>query len=1019
VNKHSHEQWNRMVILLLFLALPLASATIDLVSPEDHAYTNQANQSFEFHLGMDNVTSCTLIVDSTSAATITDLNKSGFKNISSTIGTGEHTWKIICNATNAQPDESDERIITLDLNEPNIVLWNPGNTENSSRMDSSTVDFSFVAIDTIAMNMSCELKVDNTTQATAIVQDSQPATITATGLTDGEHTWQVSCTDWATNAETSETRNFTVSATPPPPTFSITLQQAEMNIGESTLMTIAATNGTSIRVEACPNASGFVECKVPVIGNNILNYPFQEYLPFTNYAGRYILEAFFNKSGTTQTITLGYTVNNDIKVNIEGIDNPRKNNLIELEARATGGIGSLNYTWTLSNGNKVNNRKANITYSSAGTYTNTISVKDQYNNTMNKSMTLEVVNANRVIIAVKDKTNNAPIRYATVEIDDEQKETDTNGNAEYYLKPERKEVYILKENYTAFSGYINISGDQTFTILLDPIIRQIPKITMLRPANSSSISGITTDLVFKAEHTATLNCSVYINEKNDGFFIYLGSMIVDNGNEKVFGITELENKSYWWKVECKDSQHNTGMSESWQFNVGAAEQAQEQQPVVQATGYSAWIKEYEQVLNQFGTLSKEEKEAATALNIITQIEDTMQIFSDTIRDLDSLNFRKDLTNEQKQTEAEKLVAKADEAYQKGPVNLALLESDNYVDYIRKEELQSLAEEYMQMNNMSEDIDTEALIEYLDALQQEAVISTKIRAVRINYRDGTTKDMTAVIREIKVYNLTDGAFIIEIIPKEVAQDAADIKSTQEIEVLKQDPIIKFNLEGDTTLAYYFESSIPKEMLRQIKTAVLVNPSTISDDQLTGFAVKKFKLPAVKGIIYIPLIIVLLGGLVLVGFRYGGVDTAKYVLYRIRRNKNLHYISVILNEIHDNLSIGDVNKAVALYEEAKGAYHDLSDIAKNDIYEQVSDTASRINNYCQVMSMRSSVDGISVMITNIQGLLQGAEITAALEEYKKIESAFHSLDGEAQELLHPTLVQLGNSIQIAIENLKDNR
>ncbi len=1016
------------IALLLFVTITifalqsyLAFAAIDLINPETNTYTNQQNISFEFYANLNDILNCKLVIDSKPNVSSSTIINHDFNTLTTSLGLGTHTWSVLCNTINSS-EQSEERNITLELTEPTIVLFNP---QPGLQINSSTAELSFVALDNLAENLSCEVIINDTSQRTLIVKNSEPITTTFTDLIDGVHTWRVSCSDWAGNKETSETRNFTVSATPVQPVFSVEISKSEYVIGEYALMTINAPAGTSIRVEVCPNASGFVECKVPVIGDNIMNFPFQEYLPFTNYEGRYILEAFFNNSGITETQILGYEIKNNIEIEIDVSKNPRRNAPVILEAEATGGVGTLNYTWLLSNGETRNKRETNITYSTPGEYTNTIRVRDDYNNTKNKSITLTVSNSFLAEIVVKDAMTSSAIYEASVEIEDEQKETDTNGKVSYYLEPGRRDIIVLKENYSIYDDELDITKDETFTILLEPIQKAKPTVSLILPENNSRITGPTTNLVFKAEHSIPLNCSVYINENNDGFFIYLGSMNVSDGSEKVFGITDLENKSYWWKVECIDSSSNSGMSSTWQFSVGPDDSALESQALLaepQPEGmevYDDRIKEYEQILYNFKGLAKSENEAAQALGLIAALEGAIKTFKDTIRDLDSLRFRNDLTDEQKQAEGEKLVAKADDAYQKAPINIELLDSDNYVDYIGKEELEALVDEYLEMSNLTKGVNKEKVLEFLEELQQEVVISTKIKNARISYRDGASREMSVVIREVKVYNLTEGAFLIEIVPKEVTDDAIDIKSLQEFEVLKQDPIIKFELNGDTIITYYFESNIPIELIKGIKTAVLIEPALMTDDKITGFSVRNIRVPGLKGIIYIPLIIILMGGLVFAGVRYGGLESARYMIYRLQRNKNLHYINIIINEINDTLDAGDVTKAIALYEEARGAYSELSIIAKNDIHEQVAEVAGKINNYCEVLAMRSSVDELNVLIANLQELLQGSQIMPALEEYKKIEAQYNQLDEETKEMLHPSLVELGNKIQIMIDNMKDNR
>ncbi len=947
------------LVILFILNSLLVCARVDLIAPDDNTYTNQLSISLDYYVSLDNVTNCTLILDSEFNITDTSFSynftNSSFNTFTLNLNAGSHTWSIMCNSIN-NSESSEQRKITVDIIEPTIVLVSP---PNDTQINSTNIDITFIAFDTSAGNISCDILLNNIINKSVIVEESDnvtSVTTNITGLSDGLYEWMITCYDLANNSATSETRVFKVNTTSPEPEFNINIEKTEYVIGEYGLMTITAPNSTSIRVKVCPDQPGFVECEVPVNAQNFMNYPFQEYLPFTNYEGKYILEAYFNYSGIAEVQELNYEVKNNINIDIDADDSPRNNIPIILEAQASGGAGTLNYTWHLSNGSTVNNDWVNITYTETGDYTETVVVKDSYNNTKNKSITIDVSNAFYIEIIVKDSVTNAPIKGASVEIKDEQKQTDTYGKVYYYLREGRKEIIILRENYSIYFDKLNITTDETFIIFLEPLSITEPKVTLLRPENNSRITGPTNELVFKAEYNNLLNCSIYINEDNDGFFIYIGSIEVRDSSEQRFDVIELENKTYRWKVDCIDNNGNSGISETWGFIVGenpssemtlSADQESEDlktydQESEDTKTYNAWIKEFEQILDKLENLPKDEKEAADALGIIKTIKDTIEVFKNTIRDLDTLNFRNDLPEEEKQAEKEKLITKAEEAYQTTPVNIEVLNSDSFVDYIDQTELTELLKEYLKVKNVSKKLNQKKLLAFLEDLQKEIVVSTKTKNARITYKDGTKSELTAVIREIKTYNITQGAFILEVIPKEVVQTADDILSLYEYEVIKQDPIIKFELKKDTTIVYYFEKNLNLELLRNIRTAVFIDPDSVDDDKITGFLAKKLNTPKLKGIIFIPIIVILIGGLIFVGIKYNGLDTARYVFYKLYGYKDLHHINVILNEINDNLDTGNVGQALASYKEAKTVYSELSTLAKNDVYERVAEVATKIKN-----------------------------------------------------------------------------
>lgn len=1015
--KNNNITENRIIIasFLLLLCTSLASATIDIVSPANSTYSNK-QVTFDYYVGIDNITvnNCSIIIDSAIKSTSKNITNPGFNSFTTNLTIGNHSWSISCKYSNSS-ESSEERRITIDTIDPTIVLFFP---LNNTQINSTSAEISFVALDDIAEKISCDIMLNNSINQNIITNNSQPATAIISGLEAGNYTWSITCYDYANNSETTETRTFKIQPPPTQPSFNITIPGTEFEIGDNIPMAISAPQGTSVRVEVCPDIPGFVECKVPVNANNVMNYPFQEWLPFTNYQGNYIVEAFFNYSGFTETKTLSYKVKNNIEIDIRTDEDQRRNVPMILEANVKGGVGALNYTWHLSNGTLRNTKKANITYATAGDYNNTLMIRDEYNNTQNKSIIITVDSTFYIKIVVKDQSTGGLLQGAAIDIRDEEKETDANGEAAYYLTSGTKEIFVLRENYTVYHAELSITKDETFTINLAPVIVQKPVVTLIRPENNSLITGTTTELGFKAEYNRTLNCSIYINENNDGFFVYLGSVEVNDASEKPFGVIELENKSYWWKVECTDNNKNSEMSNTWKFNVGSSLEPEQpeatQGPQGNLSAYDNWIKEFQQILDNINTLPKDEKEAADSLGVSTSIEDSITTFRNTIRDLDSLRFRTDLSDPDKQAEGEILVQKAEQAYQKTPISIEILSKDSFIEYINPVDIEPLLNQYLELNNITPSMSKKNLLKMITDLQQEAVISSKVKTARLTYRDGTQSDASIVSREIKTYNITQGSFIMEVIPKDVAETADEVMSSQQFEVILQDPIIKFGLTGDTTISYYLWASRDLEALKKIKTMVLVDPSAISEDnKVTGFSIKNIKLPQFNMIAFLALIIIF-GGLVFVGVRYDGINTARYLAYQVYGKRKLHYISVILNEINDHLDSGNHQKAIELYDEAKDAYSELSTFAKNDVYEKVSQTADRVVGYCSAIQSQSNITDIGEMVNNIQSLLNSGQIVASLEEYKRIEATYNQLDDETREMLHPTLVALGNKVQIAIEN-----
>ncbi|MCK4491203.1 MAG: hypothetical protein KAU03_01165, partial [Candidatus Altiarchaeales archaeon] len=103
--------------------------------------------------------------------------------------------------------------ITVDREEPQINLSSP---ENDSYFTTGNIDFNFTATDNLASTMNCCLYIDSVlNQTNSSTLNNSPTTFYVTGVSEGQHTWYMNCSDEVENSNVSETRNFTVDYTLP------------------------------------------------------------------------------------------------------------------------------------------------------------------------------------------------------------------------------------------------------------------------------------------------------------------------------------------------------------------------------------------------------------------------------------------------------------------------------------------------------------------------------------------------------------------------------------------------------------------------------------------------------------------------------------------------------------------------------------------------------------------------------------------------------------------------------------
>ena len=104
-------------------------------------------------------------------------------------------------------------IFQSDTTPPDIYLETP---EEGYTSNSSSINFTFKATDTIDASFNCSLYIDSEyNQSNSSTLNNTLTTFALSSIGDGAHNWSITCLDNNNNSNSSETRNFTVDTIPP------------------------------------------------------------------------------------------------------------------------------------------------------------------------------------------------------------------------------------------------------------------------------------------------------------------------------------------------------------------------------------------------------------------------------------------------------------------------------------------------------------------------------------------------------------------------------------------------------------------------------------------------------------------------------------------------------------------------------------------------------------------------------------------------------------------------------------
>jgi len=196
-----------------------APPNVTLLSPPNNGYNNTEPLLLLYNVSKAGIiANCTLFFDDIQNATnVTALNNGGRNNFTLlSVPEGLHSWFITCPDVGGLVGNSTKRNVTIDRTAPNVSLNSP---YNGQTVRSTVVTVNWTAIDNTMASLSCRVtrKGPDTAGATTGIiasQNGTPTTYTYSGLPDGQHFWNVTCADSATNSNFSVTWGFNISGLP-------------------------------------------------------------------------------------------------------------------------------------------------------------------------------------------------------------------------------------------------------------------------------------------------------------------------------------------------------------------------------------------------------------------------------------------------------------------------------------------------------------------------------------------------------------------------------------------------------------------------------------------------------------------------------------------------------------------------------------------------------------------------------------------------------------------------------------
>jgi hypothetical protein len=773
--------------------------------------------------------------------------------------------------------------------------------------------------------------------------------------------------------------------------FNVSLNKNIFDLGETALFEINANQNASVKITtlgATCNASGFVITINEQTHNS--NYPFIGNL-YNEKAGDYCLVVDLLGQGKQKK--LDFKVRNSLDIRLQGnlIVKPSQKTALTADARF--GFSPYTYKWLLDDGWKqVNGNKLEETFTQTGNYPVILQVTDSKGNTKNESFEISVKNSYKLTVFVRDYETDSLMNNVDVIVEDKVLKTGSNGRVEFEVFEGISRVQAYFDNYNRYDQDVDVESNKELIIRLikrsNSVVQSSQnaqnKITVISPIASQSVPR---SVLFELEINPSSQsiCKLYVAAENVDWFEEIKSFSVST-NQKISHTQEFTPGVYNWRVECT-SGSNTYSTQTNKFTVNSNLQTTtttNQESSFDAGNLRSKIEEAQNNLNR---LSFEDQKSAVALDLQTIVNRALRDFDRTLRDINSMIFRRDLTQAQIDERVTQYQNDLINLEKTTPLNIKTIDSSTFVSYPSDANLLEISNIYKEEKNLVGNLNQANL----KKLQDKIVVRTEALNSEITYVDGSTKQITIISKTIEYKeNTSRGEFLLEKIPSSIGVSANDITFLQTMEVVLQNPLLK--AQGLQNITYYFEGHIDLDLAEEFST-ILLSEALYSNNQrtnyITGFVTAadiEFGTPVWSITVLILIILIYLA--------HAFDLTTKFIdLFSKSSREKVHQIKLLINDSQDYLDADNLERANLLFKEVKYNYEKSNDYVKKQVYEEAIKLHDALN-----------LKYITDLLAKLEEALNQSDLDLTSKTYNAILDSVDALEQESARLVKDKLSKL---------------
>ncbi len=371
-----------------------------------------------------------------------------------------------------------------------------------------------------------------------------------------------------------------------------------------------------------------------------------------------------------------------------------------------------------------------------------------------------------------------------------------------------------------------------------------PVITLIYPLANENISKDIITFSYKAEDNVKIkNCTFELYNYTGGVGVLDYSKKqedLENNKTIEVALKDFRIGEYSWNVYCCDNSSNCNDDLDYyrKFTVYLNSSASSLSSADENATYYEKKPEVDDLISKIdafiekeASYGAEEKEALEDLGITKDLDTYRKILQQVDQDLGyHVALIKDETLKEKTIKEKE--AQIEEIKGKVPIDIKIVGKHEFVKNSLAKNMKGIVQDYIDSKGIKADSKTvKKLAELNTDIQNNIVVSTSVKQIEISYM-ASTNEITLITKKIEIKNDTFNT-LLEVVPKEIIENASEITFLTKNEVIKEDPVFAISVDDleNERIVYYINKSIDVKKIEDTET-IIFKEFAVSN-KITGF------------------------------------------------------------------------------------------------------------------------------------------------------------------------------------------